>query len=293
MSGACLPAEGSWSTPGLFLSLWDLMYKIDAAGLMDSYRVLVSMNQAHCTAGKIAVHAETFEVVRKQLHAFHGQLVAAGMFVSAKAVGITSEALMQAEYIGGQRVLRDQRFATFQGHLGTIPNIVSHEMSTRFVLMVRPEFASFYSKGALLFGQEVLDGFSTAAADIEEAGKCMALERHNAAVFHLMKIMECGLRAVHACLGIGVPFVGNDRNWGNVLKRMETAIEGRGKKWQEYELFQEFYVFLRAVKDAWRNPALHVDRNYTPDEASAVLSVVQGFMVRLSSRMNEAGQPVA
>jgi hypothetical protein len=46
------------------------------------------------------------------------------------------------------------------------------------------------------FGKEIPTQFPTARDDIEEAGKCLAFGRGTACVFHLMRIMEVGLRAL-------------------------------------------------------------------------------------------------
>ena len=44
---------------------------------------------------------------------------------------------------------------------------------------------------------EVNDKFPSAAFDIDEAGKCLAIGRSTAAVFHLMRALETAIRAVH------------------------------------------------------------------------------------------------
>lgn len=46
-----------------------------------------------------------------------------------------------------------------------------------------------------LFGEEVATAFPLAIVNVEEAGKCLALDRATACVFHLMRVMESGLRA--------------------------------------------------------------------------------------------------
>src|SRR5580704_15527436 len=50
------------------------------------------------------------------------------------------------------------------------------------------------------FGEDILKKFDPARDDIEEAGKCLAYGRGTGCVFHLMRVMEVGLRALAASL---------------------------------------------------------------------------------------------
>jgi hypothetical protein len=61
----------------------------------------------------------------------------------------------------------------------------------------------------------------------------------------------------------------------------------------ETDLFQEFYARLDAVKDAWRNSTMHVEKQYSPEEAEAIFSMTCSFMSKIASRMDETGQPLA
>jgi hypothetical protein len=42
---------------------------------------------------------------------------------------------------------------------------------------------------------------------------------------------------------------------------------------------------LRAVKDAWRNPTVHLERNYDEKQAIAVFNAVGAFMRHLSTKL--------
>jgi hypothetical protein len=58
-------------------------------------------------------------------------------------------------------------------------------------------------------------------------------------------------------------------------------------------LFSEVYASLDAVRVAWRNTTMHVENKYTDDEAEHIFIAVRGFLKKLSSRMDETGQPLA
>jgi len=177
--------------------------------------------------------------------------------------------------------------------IGRLKDAVIGEAQTRYALLLDSHSRELWEPTHPLFGDEFKNAFPRANYDLDEASKCLALGRGTAAVFHLMRIMEAGLHAVHACLGIPVSLVGTDRNWGNILKRVREAIAARGNRWEEKEQFQELYALLDAVKDAWRNATMHIESKYTPDESDHVFRMVRGFMKKLSSRMDENGDPKA
>ena len=44
---------------------------------------------------------------------------------------------------------------------------------------------------------------------------------------------------------------------------------------------------LPAVKDAWRNPTMHVRIDYTEEQALDIYGNVRGFMQHLATRLSE------
>lgn len=165
------------------------------------------------------------------------------------------------------------------------------EFEGRLMLGVSPSVAQFYEPKIPLFGASFANRFNQ--YDLEEAAKCLALGRATACAFHLMRVVETGLRAVHTCLGISVALVGNDRNWGTILQRIRTDLKGRPKDWAERATFDEIYALLDSVKGRWRDPTMHVEEKYTEEEARRLFQTVHNFMERLADRMDESGLPLA
>lgn len=113
-----------------------------------------------------------------------------------------------------------------------------------------------------------------------------------------MRLMEVGIRATALCLGIPDPTKPSERNWGNILKNIKSAIEDKSSKktWtrpNEREFFDSAYVSLDAIRIAWRNTTMHVERIYTPEEAEHIFTTVRAFMSALSGRMDDRGMPLA
>jgi hypothetical protein len=133
--------------------------------------------------------------------------------------------------------------------------------------------------------------FGLANKDIAEAGKCLAFGRHTASVFHLMRVMEVGLRALGASLNDPSLDPKTNPSWGKILargdKEMQKHLADRCPEWRADEnFFSTAQANLRAVKDAWRNPTMHIERNYDPDEAEDVWNTVRAFMRHLSQKLS-------
>lgn len=181
---------------------------------------------------------------------------------------------------------------------------VQHEIGARqfFVLSDRTES---YFERANLFGREVSEGFPSACFDIQEAGSCLATDRSTAAVFHLMRVAEWGLRAL--CADTGLLRIKNKSkggtvrytpisyvDWEQMLSQLHPKIDAkinrlrRGKvKQQSQEFYYPLLQDLRAFRDAWRNHVMHTRAIYTVDDALAILNHVKRFMRSLSTRVKE------
>lgn len=174
---------------------------------------------------------------------------------------------------------------------------LTDELSLVTVFVLEEPKAALFEPGEPLFGQEVASKFpSEAAFEIDEAAKCLALGRPTASVFHLMRTMEIGIRSMAKCLGIPDPIKPAERSWGTILKMVRNRIEA---KWPtaaarmsgDGAFFEALFASLDAVKNPWRNATMHVENKYTDDEAEHIFVAVRGFMNRLASRCDEAGNP--
>lgn len=133
--------------------------------------------------------------------------------------------------------------------------------------------------------QEARSKFHKTTFDIEEAAKCLALGRYTAAVFHLQRVMEFGLKTLAAKLG--KPF---DRNsWDAHLKDIEKELEARykaaGTRTPDEEFYSEAAAQIGHVKVAWRNPTMHIDRTYIEEIARDIWNAVKAFMRHLSTKL--------
>jgi hypothetical protein len=191
---------------------------------------------------------------------------------------------------------------TAQHQLSEVSNTLRREISQRKMLVLDTREQALYSPKKPHIGPEFDVAFATNGVfELDEAAKCLALGRSTASVFHLMRLMEIGIRAAARCLGIPDPIKDADRNWGRVLDKIKGELDGRVasksvRRWtnaKDKELFARVYASLDAVRVAWRNPTMHVENKYTPDEAEHIFLTVRGFMKTLAERCDEEGQPAA
>jgi hypothetical protein len=181
--------------------------------------------------------------------------------------------------------------------LRELENRITDEMESILFLYVPRERVPYYDT-IDLFGANIRTTFPSITYDVEEAGKCFALGRYTACVFHLMRIMETGIRATARCLGIPDPIKPADRNWGRVLEKVKEGIAAKwptqaNRRGGDGALFETIFASLDAVKNPWRNATMHPENKYTQEEAEDIFRAVRSFMKSLSSRMDENGQPVA
>lgn len=183
----------------------------------------------------------------------------------------------------------DIKFAEYTVLVKELQNRFQDELQSRLLMHIASEKARYYET-VELFGQAVADKFPSAAFDIEEAGKCFALDRHTACVMHLMRVIEIGLRAV--AKGLNIPDAELLPTWNAIIAKIEsamrTAANKRGSEWLEIEPFyREIPAYLFAIKIAWRNPGMHVEASYDEERAEDIYNAVRGFMRYLATELSE------
>jgi len=155
-------------------------------------------------------------------------------------------------------------------------------LADRFFLAIPPETAPLYQQPEPLFGKGVDDAFPNSAEDISEAGKCLALGRATASVFHLMRAMEAAIRRLCTKLQIH----NTERDWGKLLSDISEKIEAMPKG-DKRNRWSETHTHLYHVKQAWRNDTMHPKQTYTTEEAKRIFDAVNVFMSALSVRVSE------
>ena len=136
------------------------------------------------------------------------------------------------------------------------------------------------------FGPEVTQAFPSDDASYEctEAAKSYALGCYTASVFHLMRFLEKGLKALAGALNVqfSIPF--DYQNWQNIIDQIEAEIrkveqQKAGQlKTDTLKAYSEVAKQFRYFKDAWRNSVAHSRETYSPEQALSIYRHVREFM---------------
>jgi hypothetical protein len=179
---------------------------------------------------------------------------------------------------------------------------IGDELQKRMFIMVDKGRAPCPGSTELL-GYEVVKAFPHAIEDIMEASNCLIADCNTAAVFHLMRIVEWGLRALCVDLGLRratkrtksgkkkfTPISYTD--WETMLNQLQEKVDKKIEKMargQRKQAAQEFYYpvlqDIRGIRDAWRNHVMHTRATYIREEADAVLAHVKRLMNLLAIRL--------
>jgi len=177
--------------------------------------------------------------------------------------------------------------------LGIIRESIIGELASYKFYAISPSLA-YLTENEPLFGGVVADKFPDASKDIAASGRCLALDEWTACVFHCMRALEQGLRALAAYVGVDMSIALELENWKNVIDRIEKEIRKledlpRGNlKTEKIRVCSEAASQFRYFKDAWRNHVAHSRESYDSRNALAVWEHTRDFMRTLAENI-EAG----
>ena len=181
-----------------------------------------------------------------------------------------------------------------KAYLDSLIGALQTEMRKQKFIRVEERLCSFADQEKL-FGDAVFDRFKHARPDIREAGNCIAVGLPTAAVFHLMRVAEYGLRSLARRLKVtltthhGQNHPVDYADWEKVIvgiKNTLTAARGlapgprRQAKLERYSDAADHCTFM---KDIWRNNISHARKPYKDSEAISVLERVRDFMQFLTT----------
>jgi hypothetical protein len=135
--------------------------------------------------------------------------------------------------------------------------------------------------------------FPSADTELKDAAQCIALGKGTASVFHSMRAVESGIRAM--ALEVGKTF--DVQQWNDILNQIESVlIEWRKNgipnlskqdKDAKLEYLSRAAAQIGYFKDGWRNYVSHNKRPYDVREATAVYEHVGQFIGVISEHLSE------
>lgn len=174
-------------------------------------------------------------------------------------------------------------------------NNLMRELEAAYFLMIPAQARPLYEQTGCPFGDAVAASFGAATADIAAATRCMALNEWTACVFHLMRVLEHGLRWLAEDVGLENEAIAHE-NWKNVIDRVEKKIremEAEPKSQHKADRTRELSSAasqFRYFKDAWRNHVSHSRAWYDAAAGSQVWTHVRHFMQELAAIASPTGR---
>ena len=144
-----------------------------------------------------------------------------------------------------------------------------------------------------IFDPVILSRFGDCVDDLEQAIRCYIFSCYTACVFHLMKVVEQGVREVAVLAGL----TDDKPSWGAVLNivdkyafRTEHKDLPAGVK-PHRDLLTELSSEMHAIQRAWRNRVSHIENKLIPTReidgpiAHEIMITVGAFMRSLAHRL--------
>jgi hypothetical protein len=165
------------------------------------------------------------------------------------------------------------------------------EFKAAFFLHLDPRQAAMFQNPEKDW-EQIIGRFYKVKYNVEECGKCFALERHGAAVFHVLQVAEFGVIQIAKLLGVE----GDKPGWGS-LKRLQELIKDPFPKriplaQKHSKLLEDVVPLAIVVKDSWRHKLDHVDNqivwvdtDFSPNVAEEIISATRAFMRKLASEL--------
>ena len=197
------------------LSLLDIMNKLlvgEVAVMLDRLRQLVEVQRRKRArdGGDAPLDPEEMELV--------GELAQGGRTLFSE---IEFEEAEKRIALFERGVLSDSTVARMQSEIENLIEEIIIELRKRqffFVSLDRAKVLVEYP-----FGEKVTDAFPSTRRDVDHASACLALELHSAAIFHLMRVAEAGLRCLAADRGIKFTEGIELQTWEEVLRELEKS----------------------------------------------------------------------
>jgi len=198
-------------------------------------------------------------------------------------------------------------FQTVNALLEEIVNAIRRDTGDLRFAFIPKGKVQFFDKGKNepfcidepLFGENVYEKFLSARQEIKSGGTCLAMDLHDAAVFHFMRAANIGARALARSLGIErvgdkeleycrdeTIFTEIDK--AIVEKKKQLDAGTRNAEWDaESSYYRGLLDDLRYFKDEYRDPVAHARKICASDETLTAYRHVKDFMQRLAVKISE------
>lgn len=213
-----------------------------------------------------------------------------------------------------ERLKTPINYGQFSSELDILTHRIEHELEKLVFGYIPIEKVDCFQQEEL-FGKEVFDNFPSAREEIKEAGTCYAHGTYTATVFHLMRAVEVGAKAMvyemkadkHITTDVVVKGQKKKKkipielcDWQKLIGGLNKALveleKGKAtnlRKKETHAYFSQAVFQFSTMKDAWRNIISHgheVAENrklYLEGETKDIMNNARQFLQHLAKRVKE------
>ena len=171
--------------------------------------------------------------------------------------------MMAVDAENGLAELDDEHctYRTVATRLKHVEQGFTHEANQRSFWLIHASKLKFFDAS---FGKDVEAAFPDASWEIREAGSCYAVGRNTACVFHLMRGVEHGMRALAVAVGVTSTKIPLEyQEWNALIGQIESrakAVDAWGtgaELTNARRFFKRIIADLYSFKDDVRNVTMH------------------------------------
>jgi len=169
-------------------------------------------------------------------------------------------------------------------------DVIITEIRSNLFIYIPSHKAKYHEFASTFIGPQK---FPEASKELIKAGNCYALGENTASVFHSMRAVELGLRALAKHLNVTFPFPLELADWQNIIDKIEAAIKGleqlpkSEEKDKELKYCSATASQFRYFKEAYRKHVMHVRENYDEYQAITIMEHTLNFVNSLSDKISE------
>jgi hypothetical protein len=274
-------------TPVRVISLWDMIQSIVASKLQTHLEMLTRLSVYAAQNGPdVALTDDLRNSVVELCDALEQYCIGMEMRVSRNRLKT------MRRWVAGRDEDRMEIWRELRRDVDAFQEDFEEEMNERLLIILPPDKRVSYCQEKL-FGELVYKAFPSARKDISAAGDCIAIELSTAAVFHLMRASEFGLRALAEHLGaIPAAWPIEFSQWKEVIAAIKIKLDEKERllmqmtkgfqKDESLELYRALLAEVNHLKLS-RDRVMHTRAWYDSIEADGQRHLVEGFLVRIAT----------
>jgi hypothetical protein len=274
------------STPEL-RSLLEIMEQFDAGKLFISITGLSNLGHGIEQGGSLAIPLSNYHNVKEQITHACAELERLNMPVSLGSAN-DLRAVVEGEVNlsgpvdskwGQLVVFESLPLARYRNFSKELVARFKHEAGSRMALLLDAKAAAYFDASEPLFGDPVDKAFPDCADDIEEAGKCLALDRPTACVFHLMRAAEAVAAVLSARIGGEThdSRTGERLTFGSLYAQVEAKVRDMPRG-DEKDAWLHLDGLMKTLNRGTRTKVAHPGTWYLKSKAEAILGQTKAFL---------------